>query len=115
MLLSALKFPTVDNGVLNGVTQRVVGVVSGVRTNKHIRQSPQPQQQVAFDGFVPAVGVEDPLLPLEDIQRRTAQPATFQCWNKGFGIKKRTAPSIDNERTVLHLRNTLTIEEMVRG
>src|SRR5258708_21748904 len=113
MLISPFKFQAVDDTVFNHVAQGVVCVIGGVRTNKHIRQLLQPQQRFAFNGFVSAVGVEYSFLSFEDIQRRTAQPAAFQCWNKGLGIKKRTASSVDNERAVLHLLDTLTIHELV--
>ena len=65
--------------VLDGVAQGVVGVVGGVRADEHVRQLLQPQQRLAFDGPVPAVGVEDPFLSFEDVQRRTAQSAALQC------------------------------------
>src|SRR5215211_7467056 len=38
MLLHAFKVQAIDETVFNGVTQGVVCVISGVRTNKHIRQ-----------------------------------------------------------------------------
>jgi two-component system, OmpR family, response regulator VanR len=85
---AALEFQAIDDGVFGGVAQRVVGVVGGVRIDQHIRQFLQPQQPCALDGPVPAVGVEHSFLSFEDVQRRTAQPAAFQCRNKGLGIKK---------------------------
>src|SRR5258708_7792768 len=88
MLIFPFKFQAVDDGVLNHVAQGVVCVIGSVGTNKHIRQLLQPQQRFAFNGFVPAVGVEYSFLSFEDIQRRTAQSAAFQCWNKGLGIKQ---------------------------
>src|SRR6266568_861162 len=88
MLISPFKFQAVDDRVLNNVAQGVVCVVGRVRADKHIRQFLQPQQQFAFNGFVSAVGVEYSFLSFDDIQRRTAQSAAFQCWNKGLGIKK---------------------------
>src|SRR5882757_217695 len=88
MLISPFKFDAVDDRVFYNVAQGVVCVVGGVRTNKHIRQLLQPQQRFAFNGLVPAVGVEYSFLSFEDIQRRTAQSAAFQCRNKGLGIKK---------------------------
>src|SRR6266700_3516493 len=88
MLFSPFEFQAVDNGVLNHVAQGVVCVIGGVRANKHIRQALQPQQRFAFIGLVSAIGVEYSLLSFEDIQRRAAQSAAFQCWNKGLGIEK---------------------------
>src|SRR5215469_7479691 len=88
MLISPLKFEAVDDRIFDHVAQGVICVVGGVRTDKRIRQFLQPQQRFAFDGLVSAVGVEDSFLAFEDIQRRAAQSAAFQCWNKSFGIKK---------------------------
>jgi hypothetical protein len=113
LLLSTFELQAVGDRTFNSVTQGVVGVVGGVRTDEHIRQFVQPQQGLAFDGFVSAVGVEYSFLSFEDIQRRTAQSAAFQRWNKGLGIEESTASSVDNERTVLHLPDTSTIQEMV--
>src|SRR5215469_16779458 len=82
------KFQAVDDGVLNHVAKGMVCVIGGVRANEHVRQLLQPPQRFAFNGFVPAVGVEYSFLSFEDIQRRTAQSAAFQRRNKGLGIKK---------------------------
>jgi hypothetical protein len=38
MLILAFKLETIDDGVLDDVTQGVVGVVGGVRADNHIRQ-----------------------------------------------------------------------------
>src|SRR5215470_193566 len=78
MLISSFKFQAIDDGVLNHVAQGVVRVIGGVRADKHIRQPLQPQQRLALNGLVSAVGVEYPFLPFEDIQRRTTQSAAFQ-------------------------------------
>src|SRR5882724_3635019 len=59
MLLPAFEVHAVDETVFNGVTQGVVRVIGGVRTDNHIRQSLQPQQRFTVDGSVSAVGVED--------------------------------------------------------
>src|SRR6185437_5324245 len=98
-----LEFQAIDNAVFNSVAQGVFRVIGGVRRNEHIWKLLQPRQQRAFNGFVPAVSVEYSFLSFEDIQRRAAQFAAFQRENKGLGIKKRTASSIDHERAVLHV------------
>ncbi len=58
--------------------QGVICVVGGVRSDEHIRQLLQPQQQLVLDGPLAVVGVEDSFLTFEDIQRRAAEPAAFQ-------------------------------------
>src|SRR3981081_1115513 len=113
ILLPALKVHAIDETVFYDVAQGVVGVIGGVRTDEHIRHSLQTQQGFTFNGCVSAVGVEDSFLSFEDIQRRAAQSAALQGWNEGLGLQKGTASSIDNERTVFHLRDALTIQEMV--
>src|SRR5882672_391115 len=100
--------------MLYSVAQGVVRVIGGVRTDQHVRQLVQPQQQLAFDELVAAVGVEDPFLSFEDIQRRAAQSAAFQGWDEGLGIQKCSASGVNDERTVLHLLDTGTIKQMVR-
>src|SRR5215472_17236143 len=84
MPILLFKFQAIDDGVLNHVEQGVVCVISGVRTDKHIRQLLQSQQRLVFDGFGAAVGVKYSFLSFEDIQCRTAQSAAFQRWNKGL-------------------------------
>src|SRR5436190_14467629 len=86
--IPAFKVQAVGNRVFDSVTQCVICVVSGVRTDEHIRHLLQPQQRFAFDGLVPAVGVEYSFLSFEDIQRRSAQSAAFQGWNEGLGIEE---------------------------
>src|ERR1700722_4505970 len=88
MSISPFKFQAVGDTVFNHVAQGMVCVVGGVRADKHIRQLLQPQQRFAFDGLASAVGVEYSFLSFEDIQRRAAQSAAFQRWNKGLGIEK---------------------------
>src|SRR3954447_22525497 len=68
MPTSAREVQAVEETVLDGVAQGVVRVVGGVRTDQHVRQRVQAQQQPVLDGLVAVVGVEDPLLAFEDIQ-----------------------------------------------
>src|SRR2546423_15290736 len=89
LLMLALpgEFQAVGHRVLDHVAQCVVGVVSGVRTDEHVRQLLQPEQQPALDGLASPVSVEDSFLALEDIQSRSAQSAAFQGWDEGLGIE----------------------------
>src|SRR5882672_3343745 len=78
------ELQAVGHRVLDHVAQCVVGVVSGVGSDEHVRQLLQPEQQPALDGLASAVGVEDSFLSLEDVQRRAAQSAAFQGWDEGL-------------------------------
>src|SRR4051795_4310676 len=73
MPLPAFKGQAVDETVFDGVAQGVVRVVGDVRADQHVRHFLQSQQGFAPGGPVPAVGVEDPFLAFEDVQRRAAQ------------------------------------------
>src|SRR3954469_24139884 len=43
MLVPALEFQAVDDGVFHGVAQGVVRVIGGVRADEHVRQFLQPK------------------------------------------------------------------------
>src|SRR3954471_3907571 len=98
--------------MLDGVPQGVVRVVSGVRSDRHVRQPVQPQQQSAVDGPVAAIGIEDSFLAFEDVQRRAAQSAALQGADERLGIEKCTASGVDNERAVLHALDAFAVQEM---
>src|SRR3954447_1446725 len=55
MLLPAFNMQALDETVLHGVPQGVVRVIGGVRTDQHVRQLVQPQQQPAFHGLVAGI------------------------------------------------------------
>ena len=59
------------------------------------------------------VGIEDSFLAFENVQRRTAQPATFQRRKKSLGIDQCATRRVDDEGAVPHVFETSTIEEMV--
>src|SRR4051794_17404072 len=99
--------------MLDGVPEGVVCVVSGVRSDRHVRQPVQPQQQSALDGPVAAIGIEDSFLAFEDVQRRAAQSAALQGADERLGIEKCTATGVDNERAVLHALDAFAVQEMV--
>ena len=65
-------------------------------------------------GLSPAVGVEDPVLAFEDVQRRAAESAALQRREQRLGVDERAASGVDDERAVLHLLDPSAIEEMVR-
>src|SRR5436305_10526952 len=115
LLMLALpgEVQAVGQRVLDHVAQCVVGVVSGVRSDEHVRQLLQLEQQPALYGFASAVGVEDSFLAFDDVQRRAAQPAAFQRYDEALGIEKWAAPGVDDERAVLHLLDVGTVEQVV--
>ena len=110
--VSSFEAQAVDEGVLDHVGDGVVGVVGRVRGDEHVRHRLEPQEQVALDGPVPEVGVEDPFLALEDVQRRTAQAAALQCRRESLGVDECTAPGVDDDGAGLQPLDASAVEEM---
>ena len=79
-----LEPEAVEQGLLHGVAQRVVGVERGVRADDHVRMRVQPREQVVASRGIAQVFVELPLLALDDIEGRSPDAAEVERAQQGI-------------------------------
>lgn len=83
-----------------------------MRSEDHIGAVLQATESFAPEGTIAVIGVEDPLLVLDDIQCSAAEPAGLQLPHEGIRVDQSSSRRVHHDRAVLEVRNPMRIQEM---